>query len=1337
MRYLFSIVLCLVALAAGALNAQFMHLTTDDGLAHNNVTRIMQDRDGIMWFGTRGGVCRYDGYSMTVYTQSKSDPDGLPNNFIRALFQSSDGSIWVGTDKGVGRYMPAADKFQKCAGIDGLVTSFAENQQGAIFCASTGHLYKLTGDNRFDPVTYGINNHPITPVNVLAVDKNNNLWIGARNGLTSYDPTFSTRNHITNHIIGNQIGKDLILDIMIDDDNNIWGASNGKGLICLNIGDLSLKTYGVADGLAHNLVRAVAQDDKGNIWCGTEGGISILHPDGTFDNVRQNFANRFALNDNAIYDISRDNNGNMWIGTYFGGINLFLKDYENFTYYAPGDQSTQLKGKAVRQMVEQDGGILWIATEDGGLNRLNQNTGEISKLELPYLKSDNVHSLALIGDDLWIGSFIDGLTRYNLSTHQAVNYNTTNSVLANSDIFTLYHEGENRWIGTSIGLCRYDTAAGKLERVDVDLLRACFVYHITGDSHGNIWCGMRDKGLVCYNRKTGVQKNWTAQIGKNNLADDYVTFVLVDSADDIYVGTNNGGLYRYNRDADDFYSFFDEGLLTEPCICGLVEDDNHNIWITTTHGLFMYDKSRGTISKFHMADVMSVRHFNYTSAFRNNQGRLFLGSVNGMISFYPSEMSAHAIYPNVLIRSVSVGDKRIRPAGSDGPVVISYDEAGLVTIDYAGINAAESGAIEYAIKMDGLNQTWSEMGAQRSIVFSHLKAGNYTFCVRATSDSGHWSDENITRLHLVVNPPYYATWWAFIVYALILCGMAVGVFYYVKHLWSKKQLAVEKRREQEQADALVEMKNDFFSNISHEFRTPLSLIIAPVQQMLKNHGLSTDMREHLELILRNSNSLMTIVNDLIAFNKSDMLQEIKLRRGNPLTFIADLAARFEPLAENDGIQFDCDIEEWDNEVYYSRTVVKTVTNNLLSNAFKYTEAGGEVRLSAQFVSGEGGGCFLEIVVSDTGCGIEKDLHQKIFGKYYQVNGADSKRMGWGIGLALVRNLVVLHKGSIDLSSEPGKGSVFTVRLNVSADAFAADRFIADGQDEPDHSGYQAAVPKGKYIPVKDDAGGSASASDRNLALVVEDNPDMLRYLKQLLEENDYAVITATNGEEALEAVSADKLPDIIVSDVMMPGIDGTELCRRIKSDLLTVHIPVILLTAKVGSQNSLKGYEFGADAYIEKPFDPESLIYQVRNIMRMRDSNRKRFNESQAPDIEIMANNKYDRKLLKDIKDVVEANIGNSEFCINDILKAVGVSRTMLHVKLKSLLNMSIGDYIREMRISKAKDMLRSGESISDTAYATGFADPNYFSKCFKKKEGMTPSEFIKNNQHPKTDEPS
>lgn len=1334
MRYLFSIILGLMVLTADAMNAQFMHLTTDDGLAHNHVYCILADRNGMMWFGTRNGICRYDGYSMNVYTYSKNDPDGLPNNFINALFQDSHGNIWVGTDKGAGHYSPKTDTFTECAGVTGMVvTSFAENKNGTIFCAASANLYKLTENDRFDPVTYGINNHPITPVNVIAVDHNDNLWIGARNGLTSYDPTFATRNHLTNPEDDSDEVKNKILDLFVDKDNNIWAARNGGGVLFLDQNTMSVRSYTSADGLPNNVVRAVSQDDRGRIWFGTEGGISLLLPDGSFDNVRQEFANRLSLNDNAIYDIIRDKDGNMWIGTYFGGLNIFLKDSEAYTYYIAGSQDNQLKGKAVRRMAEQDDGTLWIATEDGGLNRLNQNTGRIDKLELPYLKSNNVHSLVIIGNDLWIGSFIDGLTRYNLSTHQAVNYTTANSALPNSDIFALYNDNGQLWIGTSLGLCWFDNETETIKRVDADILHDSFVYYLTGDKHGNLWCGMRNNGLICYNSKTGLQKCWTAQIGKNKLSDDYVTCVFNDSRDDIYVGTNNGGLYRYNSDTDDFYSFHDEGVLTEPCICGLIEDNNHNIWITTNHGLFMYDKDRRSVSKFRMTDLMSISHFNYTSTFRNSQGRLFFGSVNGMISFYPSDLSTGVIFPPVLVRSVTIGDKRIMPAGDDEPIRITHDEAGLFTIEYAGINAAVSGLIEYAIKMDGLNQSWTDMGAQRSIVFSHLKSGEYTFCVRATSEPGTWSDDNITRLRVIVEPPYYATWWAFILYTLLLCGIGIGIYFYIRRLWRKKQNAVEERREKEQAEALVAMKNDFFSNITHEFRTPLSLIIAPVQQMLKSRSLPTDMRDNLELILRNSNSLMTIVNDLISFNKSDMLQEINLRRGNPFTFIADLAARFEPLAENDGIEFSCDIEEWDEEVYYSRTVVKAVINNLLSNALKYTEAGGKVRLSAQYVSGDSGGRFLEIVVSDTGCGIADNLQDKIFDKYYQVNASDSKRQGWGIGLALVRNLVVLHKGTIAVDSEPGKGSVFTVRLNVSADAFSAERLITNDQKYPAPVTYQPAMPNSKNAAAAD--GDVTPDAERNVALIVEDNPDMLQYIKRLFEENDYSVITAANGEEALTLMSGDKLPDIVVSDVMMPGIDGMELCRRIKSDLLTVHIPVILLTAKVGTQNSLKGFEFGADAYVEKPFDPSALLYQVRNIMRMRDSNRKRFNESQAPDIEIMANNKYDRKLLKEIKDVVDANIGNSEFCINDILKAVGVSRTMLHVKLKSLLNMSIGDYIREVRISKAKEMLLSGESISDTAYATGFADPNYFSKCFKKKEGVTPSEFVKSNQQSKTEE--
>ena len=1329
MRALLSSLACILTFTLYGINAQFTHLTTSVGLAHNHVSCILADRNGMMWFGTSNGVCRYDGYSMKVYTQSKSDFNGLPDNFISALFQSADGDIWIGSDKGAACYSPLFDKVTSVRGVKGkAVTSFAQNSSGVLFCVADGKLYRLNTENRFVPVIRNVSREHVATGRVIAVDNKDQLWFGLHNKLSSLDSNFCVHNQIPVDDTSEGSAKSRVLDIYVDKDNNIWAGTNGGGIICFNQSTMTVSRYNNSDGLVNNVVRAVSQDARGRIWCGTERGISIMQPDGRFDTIRQDLSNRFALNDNAIYDIIPDAYDNMWVGTYFGGVNIFLKDYEALQYYPPGIHPRQLKGKAVRQMAQQNDSILWIATEDGGLNRLNRNTGIISKLELPFLKSNNVHSLVILHDNLWIASFIDGLTRYNLTTHNAVNYNTSNSILPNNNVFSLCNTGDTLWVGTSQGLCLIDSRTGEMKHADPELLRRGFVYNMTKDKEGALWCGMRSKGLIYYNPRTGVQKNWSAGKNPHSLADDFVTFILNDSKNNIYIGTNNGGLYRYNRSTVDFYSFADEGKLDESCICALVEDKQGKIWITTIHGLYIYDPSRETVSKFRMTDLMSVNYFNYTSAFKANDGSLFFGSVNGMLSFQPEEISMHVVHPKVMIRSIIVGDKEITLPDSVNTITLSHSESELVTIEFAGINPAVSGLIEYAIKMDGLNHNWTQIGSQRSIVLSNLKPGKYTLCVKATSDSGAWSDD-YSSLQLIVKPPFYATWWAYLLYFIIFLLVIWGIFLYLRRKWRLRNELEEQRRDTEQAQALVSMKNDFFSNVSHEFRTPLSLIIAPVKQMLDSSSVSGEMRDSLKMILRNSQSLMSSVNDLIAFNKSDVLKEINLRPGNPLTFVSELSAQFLPLAESDGVKFTYDVEDWDEEVYYSRTVVKAVVNNLLSNALKFTAKGGSVKLKAQYVRGDTSSRCLEIKVSDTGCGMTPEVQSRIFDKYYQAEDSDGKRTGWGLGLPMVRNLVILHKGTVTVKSEPGKGTVFTVRLNVCADDFHPDRLINDGKYEE-----QGSAPLSSRRKERKEDGSGSGTQEHPRILIVEDNADMMHYLQSLFEKNGYDVLTASNGKEAMEIMTDDNIPDAVVSDVMMPEMDGIELCTRIKSDLRLVHIPVILLTAKTGPNNALKGYETGADAYVEKPFDPSALLYQVRNILRMRDSNRKHFSESGNPNIEIMANNKYDRKLLKDVKEVVEANIGNSEFCINDVLLAVGVSRTVLHVKLKSLLNMSIGDYISEMRIARAKEMLLRGETITDTAYATGYANPGYFSKSFKKKEGITPSEFIKQHKQNNTD---
>ncbi|MDR1683599.1 MAG: response regulator, partial [Candidatus Symbiothrix sp.] len=616
---------------------------------------------------------------------------------------------------------------------------------------------------------------------------------------------------------------------------------------------------------------------------------------------------------------------------------------------------------------------------------------------------------------------------------------------------------------------------------------------------------------------------------------------------------------------------------------------------------------------------------------------------------------------------------------------------------------------------------------QRSIVFYRLPPGKYTFKVKASSVKNTWDNSNIRSLEIVVKPPFYYSAWAFLLYAVLITGIVWQLFRFYYHRLKEKNEIRVNQLEKEKLEEMNDLKRKFFTNISHEFKTPLSLIIAPVQRIMNESNVSDAIKKHLELVLKNSNSLMSLLKELIDFNKMESGRlRLKLQKGNPLMFVREICSRFQVLALDDEIDFETEIEDLEEEVWFELSAVEKIINNLLSNAFKYTQQGGTVRLIAFITEDDQRNLFLKLIVSDTGMGIDKEEQLKIFEPYYRVEKENtSRKAGWGIGLALTRNLVQLHKGSIHLESEPGKGSTFTVLLNVSPDSFSPEDKM---ELRADHSyfrkyNYRNVVSE-EQLQLLSLNGRQKELEKRNQILLVEDNVKMLQFLIDLFSEK-YDVCTAGNGKEAILKME-EKLPDFLISDIVMPEMDGTELCRLVKSNLMTSHIPVILLTAITGTEDVIRAYELGADMYVEKPFNPSTLLLQVQNLLRTRDNNRRQFKESMASNIGMVAKNKYDRKLLNDIQKVVEDNIGNEEFNVSDIVKAVGISRTMLHVKLKSMLDMSIGDYIRNIRIEKAKDLLMQGDSIANTAYDTGFSDPNYFSKCFKKQTGKTPSEFVK-----------
>ncbi|MCF0195979.1 MAG: beta-Ala-His dipeptidase [Bacteroidaceae bacterium] len=792
-----------------------------------------------------------------------------------------------------------------------------------------------------------------------------------------------------------------------------------------------------------------------------------------------------------------------------------------------------------------------------------------------------------------------------------------------------------------------------------------------------------------------------------------------------------GGLLYYSYEDGVFRSLSADGTVPGQCVYAMTRAADGNVWASVDGDIYRLERKGEDLACTRVGLDFQLKHFNYLSACADSQGRLWFGSTDGLLCLTPQSLATQVVYPLISLESLTDSENQFLPMNECRRIRLTHAEAKVIGVEYAAICPAGRGDIVYQVLMEGLSQDWQYVGNQQRIYYTHLSPGEYVFKVRASSDPSSWSDDNIYSVVIVVDSPWYATLPAYVMYVVVLLGLGALLRVFYKRRMRERQSAFENFLEKRKLENLNHMKRDFMTRLAHEFKTPLTLITAPAQRILEGGGKLPDrMSEHLHTILKGANTMQMLLQELMELNTKDSFQhDITWVTGNPLKLITDILKGFQPLSAQRDIKLLSEIEDWDEDVEFSPVAVERILNNLLSNAFKFTPEGGTVSVDALLIrekpvaEGNNSSCrrLLQIQVSDTGIGISPEDQKKIFGQFYQAHHNPDLYGGWGVGLSVVNEMVNQHRGTIDVQSNPGKGSCFCVTLDVTLGTH--DGVRKDNPSTAKQCQGNAILPS-QYFEMPEDVSDVAVTDNRPTILVVEDNQDMCRFIQSLFDE-EFNVSCAVNGTEAFQKMQKGRLPDVIISDVMMPSMSGTDLCKLVKGDLLTAHIPFILLTAKGGMENAQKGYEMGADLFVEKPFNPSLLQMQVRNILRTRDNNRRDFKDSPTMNISIMAENKYDKKLLSDIYECVERNIGNSDFCVDDIVTEVGVSRTKLHVKLKSLINMSIGEYIKERRIKKAEKLLRQGESITDVAYATGFSDPNYFSKCFKKKTGLSPKEYF------------
>lgn len=1321
---------------------RFRHLTNNDGLPGNTVFSTCQDYKGFIWIGSKNGLCKYDGKTILQYDIKNEKGESLSNALVRQVFEDSKHRLWVIAQKEVNLYDRSKDVFN-CITTDSLLIYrrvMCEDKNGTIYLAGSGVLVYNEKQGQFEPFRQSNGQEVIANIPALTIDTSECLWIGKEHtGIICIDLKSREKTEI-NHNVNDtsSLLSDKIVSLYTDKTGRVWIGTLDKGVCYF---DRTNGRFISLEGFPDICVRTFAEDLNGDIWIGSEDGLYIYSPEsGKLVCHKQNYNDRYSLNDNAIYSIYRDKENNMLISTYFGGINIYPNSFRQFFHYDYGYTDKYLSGKAVRQIVGDKEGNLWIATEDGGLNYYDQAKERFEHIKpIPGVNSlsyHNVHSILLdSGGKLWIGTFLGGLNKYDPATRRFTHYSSAQYPgLAFDNIFVLLEDRDKRiWIGTTNGLSIYDPALDDFLLIEPEKIASQGIEHLLEDSKGNIWIATRTQGVYCHNRLTKQLSNISCDPTGSGLPDNCVNYIYEDSDRNIWFGTNEGGLCKYSCHTGSFTTFTEKDGLPSNTIFSLIESNSGNLWISTNNGLSCLAINDYTFTNYSVSEGLPNKQFNYNSAYRSEDGRLFFGTINGMIAFYPEELQTIGNVAQVEFSSLRILGKIIKPDGEHSPlpesisemkqIQLDSEQAKSFTLEFTVPTLSHPNSTFFAIRFNK-EKDWVYIGSQSHITYANLPPGDYMLHVKAAFNNKWTGSEPVKSMRITVLPPFWLSTTAFAIYGMLFIVSLILTHLFIKRRQEEKRLILAERLEKEKIKEINALKLNFFTNISHELRTPLTLILTPIQSYLDKHLFSPDIHPKMEQVAGNVRRMNNLVDELVLFSKIESRQEnIRVKKGDLLQFTETICNEFQCLAEEKGLVYEVSIEPSKQEVWFAPVKVEKIVYNLLSNAFKYTNT-GRITVCASYKPNNGY-IYLHFSVADTGVGIATRQIEHIFESYYQVNDfVNGKKTGFGIGLALVRELVNLHKGSIQVESELGKGTLFSVRLNVSAIAFLPDEVSSNDADSQFFRNY-------KFLKVKVNEFSKASvelptllsADKPSKLLLVEDNPELLAAYAELFRDS-FTILTAENGQEGID-VAERELPDIIISDVMMPVVDGFEMTELLRSHIETCHIPVVLLTARTGEEAQMEGYDCGANLYIEKPFHPILFYKQIANLMHTKENERKRYAAGDIALVDIDAAKK-DKKLITRVEEIIIDHLSEYSFSLNDLLKEVGVGRTLLHVKLKSILGLSTTEFINKVRLNESVKLLAKGKNISEAAYATGFSSPNYYSRCFRKLYGMSPNEYIK-----------
>ncbi|MFI5187801.1 MAG: two-component regulator propeller domain-containing protein [Chitinophagales bacterium] len=1369
--------ICLVSFNSPGQNIhfQFSRLDISKGLSNNQVNCFFKDQKGFLWVGTMSGLNRYDGYQFKQFRHDLHDTTTLSDDFIHNIIEGPGDKLWIQTRNGFNIYDPVTEKFDrnitgqlKNLGIPaGSISAIMRNKdRDFLFLTDQHTIYKYVVSAGKSFILYEANSS-VHALSAFAEDHKKQYWLIYANGLIeAIDST--GRLKLQSDIPSKIYGKDSAnYSLFIDNENELWiYASSGtpKGVILYHPETGSYRRLEKDNGyprLNTNLIISIQQDNTGNIWiCTDHGGVNIFNKkDSSIQYLMNNVDDDKSLSQNSITAAYKDNSGIIWLGTYKKGISYYHENIIKFPVYRHQPTNpNSLNFDDVNRFVEDAKGNLWIGTNGGGLIYFDRTNNKFAQYLHEPANPNSISNNVIVSlwidhkQRLWIGSYFGGLDclengKFTHYRHDPANPNS----LSDDRVWEIFEDSKkNLWVGTlDGGLEKFDsdhTIFYHHKASPVNSIHSNYIAAIIEDRQGKLWIGTNNGIDVVDNATSQIThfKNYTNPAG--GLSNNDIICILEDSRGLIWAGTRDG-LNVFNKEKKKFQSFRMENGLPSNTILNILEDNRGQLWISTSNGISkisVSDEEDNTVApvtisctNYDELDGLQGTEFNENAALKTSKGEIIFGGANGFNLFYPDNIVTDKSLPNLVLtdlqifnKNVGIGEKingRVvlsQSISNTSSITLKYNE-NILAIEFAALNFSNPEKIKYAYLLQGFNNDWLVTdGKMRKAIYTNLDPGTYTFRLKASNEDGKWSEKEID-LRIRILPPFWRTPLAFILYTL---ASIVVLLIARKIILERARMRFEvehQRKEAERIQALDAMKTKFFTNVSHEFKTPLSLILSPLDKVIKKSS-DPEQKKQLHLIQRNAKRLLNLINQLLDFRKMEVQEfTLQLSKGDIIKFTKDITCSFSDISEKKDIQLSFKSNVETLFISFDKDKFEKILFNLLSNAFKFSHPKGKVTVEMVYTNtnnnNNNGNIHPSIMIkiSDDGIGIPDDMHKKIFEPYFQHPLPGSMHnYGTGIGLAITKEFVKLHEGTISVESEPEKGACFTVSLPVKT-----------GEEVPvvaEVERIALLTEKETSLQIDLNENGNALSyhhSKKRTILLVEDNEDFRFYLKDNLKHR-YHVIEAVNGKEGLEKLE-NFHPDIVISDIMMPVMNGIELSKKIKNNPDTSHTPVILLTALTTVEKQLEGFSAGINDYITKPFTFEILASRIKNLLNLQEQLRKKFQKLVEINPGEITITPVDEEFMKRALESVEKNIQNSDFSVEDLSRELFMSRVALYKKLLSLTGKSPIEFIRVMRLKRAAQLLKKSQmTVAEIAYEVGFNNPKIFTRHFKEEFQKTPSQY-------------